>query len=108
MKHIGTAQNYADLATLARVARDAAEDMYTLALSIGEIGTAVTAEEARKDFARIAAVMPIRADEARLVGGELRIQTVHDRAAIITGRPGCTAGTRSMVEEVLADLERGA
>lgn len=68
-KRLGTARQYDDLALLARIIRDSAEDLYKLALEVGEIGTANTAEDTRKDFARIAAVMSVRVDEARLADG---------------------------------------
>lgn len=69
----GNPEQYAELSRLARSIVSQVEQVRKLALSIGEIGTAREAESTLTAWRQISAVSTVRAGEARLAAGELRV-----------------------------------
>lgn len=70
----GNPSQYAELSRLASSIVSQADQIRKLALEAGEIGTAREAEATVTAFRQIAAVATVRAGEARLAAGELRVR----------------------------------
>ena len=69
----GNPEQYAELSRLAASIVSQADQIRKLALSLGEIGTSREAESTLTAWRHVAAVSTVRAGEARLAAGELRV-----------------------------------
>lgn len=108
-KRIGTPAQYAEVAALARTIRDTAEKMQSLTLELGEFGQRNECEATRAVFAQIAAISALRADEARLISGELSVpmnasEAIHE--ALSYWRETSTHGVVGMTPARAASLIR--
>ena len=104
----GNPEQYAELSRLAASIVSQADQIRKLALECGEIGTAREAESTLTAWRQIAAVSTIRAGEARLAAGELRVTGPNAVEAIYESidywRAGVTRPPVSSMSDRLAEL----
>ena len=106
----GNPEQYAELSRLAASIVSQADQIRKLALAAGEIGTAREAESTLTAWRQIAAVSTVRAGEARLAAGELRVTGPNAVDAIYESidywRAGVTRPPVSSMSDRLAELAR--
>jgi len=106
----GNPEQYAELSRLAASIVSQADQIRKLALECCEIGTAREAESTLTAWRQIAAVSTVRAGEARLAAGELRVRQPNATELIYQSidywREGVTKPPVSSMSDRLAELAR--
>ena len=104
----GNPEQYAELSRLAASIVSQADQIRKLALAAGEIGTAREAESTLTAWRHVAAVSTVRAGEARLAAGELRVTGPNAVDAIYESidywRAGVTRPPVSSMSDRLAEM----